>query len=202
MKTLFTALMEKALRKYLQLDPDTLAHMAELTGKVIKVEITEPNICVYLFPDATGIRIRGVYDGEADASIKGSLFVLVYASVSSEETIKLRNEIELGGDVELAHKFSQILQQRHVDWEEPLSRWVGDFAAHKIGNAVRGANKWRKQVSGSLRENLTEYLQEALAVVPPREEVEDFFADIYRLRNDIERLAANIQLQQEEAVKE
>lgn len=202
MKTLFTTLIERALRRYLQLDPDTLNHMAALTGKVIKVEITEPNISMFLFPDAKGISVRSQCEQEADACIRGSLFILLYASSSSEEAVKLRNEIELSGDIELAHKFSQILQQRHVDWEEPLSRWIGDTAAHKLGNIVRSANRWRRQASNNLCENVTEYLQEGLSIVPAREEVEDFFSDIYQLRDDVERLAAKLQLQQPAEVKE
>ena len=197
MKTLFTALLEKALSKYLQMDPDLLRHMAGLSGKVIKVEITEPNIEFFLYPDASGIRISSVCDQPVDACIKGPFFVLLAASRGGEELASTQRQIQLEGDIDLAHKFSQILQHRHIDWEEPLARWIGDTAAHKIGNVVRDANEWRKNVSGNIRENITDYLQESLRVLPPREEVEDLFADIYRLRNDVERLAAKIKLQQE-----
>lgn len=197
MKTLLTALLEKALRKYLQMDPDTLKHMAKLSGKVIKVEVTEPTLELYLHPDATGIHISASCDQPVDACIKGSFITLLAASKNGEDQARTQRQIQLEGDVELAHKFSQILQQRQVDWQEPLSRWIGDTAAHKLGNFVRDANEWRKNASENLRENVTDYLQESLRVLPPREEVEDFFADIYRLRNDVERLAAKIKLQQE-----
>lgn len=193
MKTLFTALLEKALRKYLQMDPDTLNHLGKLSGKVIKVTFTELDSSLFLLPDANGIRVRAVFDGLPDAEIKGSVFVLLYAS-TSEDAAELRNRIELSGDIELAQKFSQILQQRHVDWEEPLSKFIGDIGAHKVGNFVRGIKQWGQHAKDRLQENLSNYLTEELGMFPPREELEDFFYDIYELRNDVERFQAKLDL--------
>lgn len=193
MKTLFTALLEKALKKYLQMDPDTLVHLEKLSGKVIKVTFTELNSSLFLLPDATGIRVRAIFDGVPDAEIKGSVFVLLYAS-NSDDAANLRNQIELSGDIELAQKFSQILQQRHVDWEEPLSKFIGDIAAHKVGNFVRGVKQWGQQTTQHLQENLSNYLTEELGMLPPREEIEDFFSDLYQLRHDVDRFQAKLDL--------
>lgn len=202
MKTLLTVLLERAIRRYLQLDPDSLHHMAQLTGKVIQVEMIEPDITLFLLPYAGGIRVRSRYEHRADAIIRGSLFALLCASaVSRDEALALRDRIQLSGDIELAQTFTRIIRDISADWEEPLARFIGDSLAHQVGNAVRGVNRWRKNTTSQLSTNFSDYLQEGLRILPPRAEVEEFYSAVFRLRHDVERLAAKIAilLEQEEA---
>ena len=74
-----------------------------------------------------------------------------------------------------------------------LSRYVGDAAAHQIGNAVRDLMSWGRDAAERLSKDLAEYLQYESRDLPPRHEVQDFLNNVDKLRDDAERLAARLQ---------
>ncbi len=191
---LLTAVLERALNRYLQLDPESLSRLATLAGKVLKVEFLGWDISCYLFPDEQGVRLQNYWEGPVDATLKGSPLSLLRVGLARDEkTVALASEIIMEGDVELAHRLSQIMQEIDIDWEEPLAHRVGDVLAHQIGNGVRGMKRWGEAVWSSMRNNMTEYLQEESRYLPPRQEIEDFYTDLDTLRNDVERLAMRLQ---------
>ncbi len=183
-----------AIRRYLQLDPHTTTRLRTLAGKVVKMELIGWNIHFYLLPDETGIRLLRDYTGEVDATVRGSPLSLLRMSFARDEKkVQLANSLEITGDVELAQTLSHIIQQCQVDWEEPLSHVTGDVVAHQLGNIVRRARRWFGEVTPNLSQNMTEYLQEEIQLVPPRQEVEDFFSGVHSLRDHVERLAARVE---------
>jgi ubiquinone biosynthesis accessory factor UbiJ len=194
-RTFATAVLEQSINRYLGLDPQTIERIAALGHKVIKVELTDIHWQFYIFPEKNGLRFQNHYEGEVDSTIKGSMLALSYASIAgADKTSSFVNKVEITGDVELGHTMRQILANVDIDWEEYLSRGVGDVLAHQIGNAARNLKVWGKQASRNLQRNVTEYLQEEIRYLPPREEVEDFFSDVQILRNDVERAEAKLKL--------
>ena len=53
-------------------------------------------------------------------------------------TVGLQQHLSLEGDVLLAATIAELAQGLRWDWEDDLSRLVGDVAAHRIGRTVRG----------------------------------------------------------------
>lgn len=53
----------------------------------------------------------------------------------------LQRHLRIEGDVMLAATIAELAQGLYWDWEEDLSRLVGDVAAHRIGQAVRGVGR-------------------------------------------------------------
>jgi ubiquinone biosynthesis accessory factor UbiJ len=190
--TLLTAAMEQGLRRYLALDPQTLEQLGEFAGKVIEIDFINWNKKLYLFPEQQGLRLQNYYEGSVDVCVKGTPLTLMRVGlISSEQLSALGKDIEITGDVTLIQKFMQIFQQMQIDWEEILSLVAGDTVAHQLGNVYRGIKQWGKQTMSNLTNQLVEYLQEA-HYLPPQEEVEDFFAQIQTLQNDVARLEARI----------
>ena len=66
------------------------------------------------------------------------------------------------------------------------------MVAYQVGSLVRQSLAFKRQISESLRYNVTEYLQEELRVFPPREEINDFFNDIDELWLNVERIEAGV----------
>ncbi len=191
---MLTIVLERALRSYLQWDPETLAKVVALSGKVIKVELTGWSLILYLCPGADGLAIRNSYEGEVHASIKGSpLSLLRVGMAAPHKKAQRMGSLEINGDVELAQTVSQIMQNCQVDWEEPLSRVTGDLLAHQISSIGRRFMGWSREAADQTCQNISEYLQEELHLLPPRHEIEEFFTDVYRLGDDVERVAARIQ---------
>jgi ubiquinone biosynthesis protein UbiJ len=102
-------------------------------------------------------------------------------------------EVQVTGDTHLAQKFGDIVGGLDVDWEEQLSLLVGDGLAHEAGSRVRAAGRWGRRTGNTLAENVKEYLQEEIRLLPGRYEVQGFLTDVDRLRDDVERLAARIE---------
>ena len=76
---------------------------------------------------------------------------------------------------------------RSIDWEELLSKVIGDVAAHQVGRSIRGLTHWGERASDSLQPDLAELLQHEMRVLPQRIDIEQFLDDVDTLRADFER---------------
>jgi len=180
--------LQTGMNAYLRLDSATIKRLAKLSGKIFLFDITDIGLQFYCLPHDDGLTLVATCTQPIDATIKGTTISLLQASQSPSPT-----GIEITGDTELGHELSQIIQHIDIDWEEHLSHWIGDIPAHQIGNMIRQFTGWCKNTRNQLRQNITEYLQEETRQCPPREEIEDFFADVNTLRNDTERLLARVE---------
>jgi ubiquinone biosynthesis protein UbiJ len=86
------------------------------------------------------------------------------------------------------------LKLARPDLEEEVARWLGDVLAHALGSAVRGFGAWLGRAGAALRMNTAEYLQEESRAMPAPLEAQAFYADVERLRDDVERAAARLAL--------
>jgi ubiquinone biosynthesis protein UbiJ len=92
----------------------------------------------------------------------------------------------------VAQRFRDLLAETRPDFEEELSRVVGDVAARRVANFARDLIDWGRRTSGSFAGTVAEYLQEEGRDLPTRTEVEEFLAGVDRLRDDSERLEARL----------
>ena len=101
--------------------------------------------------------------------------------------------ITVEGDTAVGSEFQVALAQLDIDWEELLSRVVGDAAAHQIGQFWRGFRDWSRCTGDLLLRDGTEYLQQERQVLPPRHAIERFLSAVDILREDADRLAVRIE---------
>ena len=92
----------------------------------------------------------------------------------------------------MAQRFQGLLQQAQPDFEEELSRAIGDVAAHQVANVARGFLDWGRRAVDSLSTNVAEYLQEEGRDVPARVELEEFLESVDQLREAADRLEARL----------
>lgn len=184
---------ESAVNQYLSLDPEISSQLGDLEGRSIAIEITTPPVRLFCFPRAGGLSLQSIYEGEADCKISGSLAgILKMMRSENPAEILSSGEVSITGDSRLAQDFSDTLSRMDIDWEEFLSKLTGDFAAHRIGNAVRQGQSWLQDSLKAFSIDSTEYLQEESGILPTRIEIEKFIHDIDVLRDDTERLDARI----------
>ena len=133
------------------------------------------------------------YTGEVDVGIRGSPVNLVaYLMSSSGKGEGFTGRLEIIGDVGLAQDFQSIIKAADPDWEEFLSRWLGDTLAHKMGNMVRGTITFARNTKRTLELDISEYLRYEKEILPEQCEVDEYIAAIDRLRNDTERLKVRV----------
>ncbi|MFQ5487950.1 MAG: SCP2 domain-containing protein, partial [Gammaproteobacteria bacterium] len=125
--------------------------------------------------------------------LKGTPLTLLKMVMETEQAQRFPEELEIAGDVETARRFQSLLGGLEIDWEEQLSRIVGDVAAHQAGNALRTLHRWCRQAGAHLEQDTVEYLREEKDLLPYRDEMEDFLAAVDVLRDDTERLALRVE---------
>ena len=130
--------------------------------------------------------------GEVDAKLSGSpLSLLSLVGPGAEDRLR-GSSIRIAGDAEVAQRFRDLLQLAQPDFEEELSRVVGDVAAHQVANVVRNVFDWGRKAADSFSTNVAEYLQEEGRDVPSRVEVEEYLEAVDQLREATDRLDARL----------
>ena len=165
---------------------------AELDGKVMAVRVKDTGLAMYICICANEIELLGDIDGDPDIAITGSLLSLARLATSSGEDAIRDGSLDLIGDAEVAQAFQKLLSYGRPDIEEELSGVIGDVAAHRLGEVARSVGSWGKEAGATLRQNITEYLQEERRDVPSRYEVETFAHKVGELRDDVARVEARL----------
>lgn len=185
--------LEKAFNHYLSLDPQVMPQLAALEGRVIAIHMLGINQTLFVFPGADGVMLFGEFDGEADAMLSGTPIALGKLGVSDDAaSILFSGEVTISGDTRLGNQFKKILARMDIDWEEQVSRYVGDLAARQLGNAVREFSSWVTRSRQSLMLDAGEYLQEESRLSPSRAELDRFVLNVDLLREGVDRLQARV----------
>ena len=218
--TPFLAAIETAINAWLKLDGEALPRFAELEGKIIRFHVTGLEVNLYFMPSASGIQVMGNYPlshdinndanhdtnsaettesdentAKVDATIHGSPMALIQLSTAKNAgATLLESDVEIDGDMRVAEKFSEILREVDIDWEELLSKLVGDIFAYRTGEAARNATNWLKDSSEAMQLNAGEYISEESGLSPADAEVKEFMDEVDEVRMGIDRLAARINL--------
>jgi len=209
--------IETAINAWLKLDGEALPRFAELEGKIIRFHVTGLELNLYFLPSTSGIQVMGNYPlsigddainptdnsqkenipeaGKVDATIHGSPTALIKLSTSKNAgATLLESDVEIEGDMHVAEKFSAILREVDIDWEELFSKMVGDIFAHQAGETVRSVTGWLKDSAEAMKLNAGEYISEESGMSPANAEVSEFMDDVDEVRMSIDRLEARIQL--------
>jgi ubiquinone biosynthesis protein UbiJ len=184
----------KLLNSYLGLDPESTRRLQALSGKRLEMRWQETDVSLTLYFTDTGVVATLQPYPEPDTIIIASLWGFLQLGVSAlPQTGLLPENVEIHGDVDVAQQVKTLFSHLEIDWEEYLSYAVGDVVAHQMGRAARAIKAFGAQTSDSLTQSVTEYLQEEVSLLPPREAVSDFCREVDELRDDVERFAANWQ---------
>ena len=180
---------EKMVNKLLSLDEETLDALATLEGDVVAIDVLNTDIRLFVSPSAKGFTLASKYEGKADVSIKGTPAALL-GMITAEKVGA--GDVEIIGNVGMAHKLQSILKKVDVDWEEYLSQIIGDIAAHKVGNFLRGMSQLAKASAKTIGLDISEYLRYEKEALLDKSELDEFNHAVDRIRNDVERLQKRV----------
>jgi ubiquinone biosynthesis protein UbiJ len=188
--------LESAFNHYLHLDPAAGARLAGLDGRVIALELRGLDLVVVFRVQDQDIAIIDEPDRKPDTVLRGTPLGITRLGFGRGNATGalFSGDVEISGDVETGQAFKAVLDAIDIDWEEQLARFTGDMIAHRLGNATRHAGRWLDHTRLTLEQDLSEYLQEELRVVPTRIEIENLIEDIGRLGMDTDRLEARLKL--------
>jgi ubiquinone biosynthesis accessory factor UbiJ len=128
----------------------------------------------------------------ADAVIAGSLLALLDLLARREDGAAARERMQITGDAEIVARYRDLLELARPDWEEELSRLIGDLPARRLSLAAQAALSWARGFARTAGANVAEYLQEESRALVSKPEVEEFLANVDELRETADRVEARI----------
>jgi ubiquinone biosynthesis protein UbiJ len=179
---------ERIVNHVLRSAPLAMERLAKHAGRTVVFRVGPVDTALTI--QTTGQVERAVAGAKHDLDVRISPFLLPRLAAGEEAAYR---DIQMEGDMELAHEISFIARNLDWDFEEDLSRAVGDIAAHRIAGGVRTARKWSRDAALRMAQGAAEYWTEESPLIASRVKVEDFVADVSRLSDAIERLEKRIE---------
>jgi ubiquinone biosynthesis protein UbiJ len=203
-------ILQTALQRYLALDPETPKRLQALAGKRVLLELRGINLsCELVFADGTlqlwhspySAALHTDYEknnmGEnvPDTIISGTPLRLLHMTLAPKSLRKqfFADDITITGDLDLGQHVIDLFDQLEIDWEEPLSRIIGDAPAYQFSRVLREVTAWGKETYKTLLTDVNEFVHEEIPLFPAPEAMQDFFHDVDQTRMDADRLAARMQ---------
>lgn len=130
--------------------------------------ISEPNVTLTIGSDVVNAFIAGGKDAAAQ-------------------------HVKVAGDVDLAHAMSKLAGQLRWEFEEDLSKLVGDAMAHRIVQAAKKANAFSQAAVKDVGGSIFEYLVHEKPTLVQRDELTHYKNNLRQLRDDVERIEKRIE---------
>ena len=183
---------ERLIEAALRYDPATRQRLASLEGRRIFVEIHQPEISFMISIQDGHLLLTGDPHEAAHATLEARSLDLLRQALR-QQTQWVGGPLRSDGQTQLLETLYQALRQLDIDWEEPLSHWLGDSGAHQLGRQVRQLGRLFKRSTRILLQNSRDYLQQELGILPMRWEGEELLSQLEDCRSDLDRLQDRLQ---------
>ena len=100
---------------------------------------------------------------------------------------------KIEGNARLAQEVMHLARHLRWDFEEDLSRLLGDAAAHTLAGALRDFAAWQADAARRMGAAFMEYALEEGRLLAPRAQCAAHAAEVARLRDALERLEQRIE---------
>jgi ubiquinone biosynthesis protein UbiJ len=144
------------------------------------------------------LRLRVAKDGMVEAaSLDEPATVTIRLKLSDLPLIAQNRDrafsyVRIEGDAEFANTISQLSKGLRWDAEHDLERVLGPIGATRIAGGARNAFAGAASAGRRLAENVAEFLLDERPVLVRPAVLDEFAADVTRLRDDVERSAKRI----------
>ena len=197
--TLLASQLEAALNHALTFAPGTQKAMANLADKRIALKLTAPKAQLFLQindlqRDDAALTITSYSEEKPHVTLRGPLFsVIKQLGFNTTPGKLLSSDVTISGETAIAQQLAALIREHDFDIEEPLSRIVGDVAAHQIGTALKSAGGWLQRAGRAMLDSSTHYVRDEAKLSIPKQEFQHFATQVDETRNDVDRLQARIE---------
>ena len=173
-----------ALNHLLEAEPWARERLAPFAGEVL--ELRAPPLPALRFGVAVDGRLAPAAGApEPSLVITVGLDALPAAAKGEEHLLRA---VQVAGNAKLASEVMFLARNLRWDFEEDLSRLVGDIAAHRLAEFGRDLAAWHADAARRILEGLVEYAVEERPMLVRRAELQGLASLNARLRDGIERL--------------
>jgi len=179
---------ERAVNHVLRSRPLALERLRPHAGRTVALRFGP--FALALTVQTTGEVAAAVPGAAPDLVVRISPFLVPRLAAGEEAAFR---EIEMQGDAELAQEVSFLARNLSWDFEEDLSKVVGDIAAHRIAGAARGLSRWGRDAALRTAQGAAEYWTEESPLIASRVKVDSFVREVAELRDAVERLEKRVE---------
>jgi ubiquinone biosynthesis accessory factor UbiJ len=169
--------------------PWALEKLAGHSGKTVEAKFGPIPLRFAIQPDGE-LRVAGS-DQEPDVTIDIPPALVMRAMTQGRAAL---NAAVIVGDTALAQTLAYVAQNLRWDYEEDLSKVVGDITAHRIGSSLREVRTWASESADSLLHMAKDYWTEERPTIAKSEEIDVFVESVDKLRDAIARLEKRIEI--------
>ena len=157
------------------------------SGKTVQFNISPASAKLTILEDG-GLAMTG-------ETLKADAYIFLSPSIALRiiaKDIDAMSQVRIEGDTELAKTLARVLQNIKWDYEEDLSKAVGDISANKVSVFAKSTAQEMKHQAVNFAEMAAEYWQEENPLIAKKRLVEDFVQKVDVLRNDVERFEKHL----------
>jgi len=177
----------------LKTQEDDMQEITKYEGKTIKVISNSPSGRFWILFSFKGIELSTTYSNEADCLIDGNgIDLLKLFSGKHQKTFTHQSRINRSGQTEIIDTLLSIMNESTIDWRYELSKHTGYPLAHIIWKTGHNIHTAINQLIDTGTQNLSEYLQEELRILPSRNEINYFITEIKALQHATKLLETHI----------
>ncbi len=180
----------RAMKKMLQADPDCRLLSADLSG-TLGLNLTEWAVSVVFVPEPSGLNVLDAreYTEPPDVSVSGRVsdFIGLFARESSS---MVKTQVKIEGDIRLLAKYQQFFKRWKFDLGHVIAQVLGEEAARFCYAPLKKMSDFLKNQKQERFQDLKEIVYEEKRWLVPKDELEDFYAELKMLQLRVDRLVA------------
>tara|TARA_Y100000590_G_scaffold354628_1_gene407988 strand:- start:209 stop:829 length:621 start_codon:yes stop_codon:yes gene_type:complete len=190
---LWVSKFEDYVNKILLLDEETCNALKKINKKIIAFEFINTKIKLYITFVGDGLSIKTKCNSNPDVVIKSSpgnfiRKILFPKNQSSAHPF----DMQIEGDITLARDFEEIISNLNIDFEDPLSRLLGNTLAFQISRFIRVARKSTFLAAETILLDISEYLRFEIEMLPDELLMSEFCKEVDFLRDETELTSKRI----------
>ncbi len=185
---MFKPLLTRMLNHLITQNNWARGELQPFSGQTVTIHLGPTNANLTILENG-GLAMAGESAlSDASISLSPSLALRILA-----KDVSASNQVQITGNIELAKALAKVLQGMRWDYEEDLSKIIGDIPATQANAFAKKTFSEAKSKVINMTEMLTEYWQEENPLIAKKRHVEAFVKDVDQLRDDVERLEKRIE---------
>jgi ubiquinone biosynthesis protein UbiJ len=186
-------MVENLINRFVQMDLESETRLKSLEGTLVMFEIHGVPDFLLLWEKGR-VRLQWEAERRSDITIRAVLPDAIRAiSLLPDRPFRFEKNCEIIGDPDTTRLVLAFFASFQPDWEEQLSRIVGDTLARKAGQFVQLVAGWVQESSNSVAHNVREYLQQERLMLATRPRLDRFLSDIQLLEQETNGLERRLQ---------
>ena len=185
---------EKLLNRVLGWDPQKQFLLTQLQHQVLGLEIYDLDCRFYFIPTEQNIKISQQKIETDVHMLSGSSGMLVAMLISAwPQQFIQKKQVHFTGNIKALQQYSTFFKAIRPDVLFHLRQNRDNPLIDIFDRSLNVLQRGIKRRMQSLPINVSAYLQEERNLMPPQEEIEDFFDDITLLKQDYDRIEKKIE---------